>query len=198
VAEGKHERGAGEAPGALQCLVARLLERDAEFVLERLANDNIHVHPGKGRGYFKKAVRWLLEAAKRGYDVLVLVVDEDGYSDRVIQIDEAQESPKAPIPRALGVAVRTFDAWMLADERALSNVLAVKVPRQPEIERIRDPKGACKRLLAQSGRSMSPTELRAAVSREATISVLIERCPTGFRPFAERVGALAGVAGSDG
>jgi len=193
VAEGKHELGDGGGGGALAHLVARLLDRDVAFVTKWLKEAPMHVHRGKGRGFFVKAIRFMIDAARSPdkFDALVLVVDEDGQPDRIRQMDKAQGDQTSRIARALGVAVRSFDAWMLADERALSRVLAASVPRQPEIEEIRTPKETCTTLLEESDKSISLTELYAAVSREAKLSVLIGRCPTGFAPFAERVRAMA-------
>lgn len=105
VSEGKHERS-----GAIQTLVLRLSDKDLELVDERVSVRDIHAHHGEGKGYYKKALRWLFEAAKRGHDALVLLIDEDGRSERVRQIDEAQLAEKPMLPRALGVAIRTFDA----------------------------------------------------------------------------------------
>jgi hypothetical protein len=190
VAEGKHERGTLDRHGALEALVRRLLNREADFVHDRLANNQIHAHHGKGRGYYKKALRWMLEAAKRGFDAIVLVVDQDGAAERRRDIDDAQESPIASIRRALGVAIRRFDAWLLADEQALSGVLGMTVQRQPQIERIRDPKKTCKGLREASQRPMTQTEMYEGVAGQADLDILSERSPRGFAPFAERVRAL--------
>ncbi len=190
VAEGKHERGTGSSRGALDILVRRLLDNDPDIVLDRLANSNIHASHGRGKGCQKKAVRWMLEAAKREADAVVLLVDEDGNDERRREIDEAQASDLAAISRALGVAIRSFDAWMLADEQALSGVLGTTVQRQPDVESIRNPKAVCMSLLSDSHSSLTQTEVYSGVSEEVDLSTLAERCPRGFAPFATRVRAL--------
>jgi hypothetical protein len=83
-----------------------------------VSRKDIHAHHGKGQGYFKKALRWILEAERRGYDALVLVIDQDNTPERVQEINKAQNDQRVTLRRALGVAIRTFDAWMLADEQA--------------------------------------------------------------------------------
>jgi len=186
VAEGKHEQG-----GALKTLVCRLNASVVDCSDERLARSDIHAHHGTGRGYYKKAVRWMREAEKQGFDAIVLLVDEDGHTDRRSEIAEAQlEKRITRIKRAMGVAIRTFDAWMLADERALTQALGRPVSRQQAPESVADPKDVCRALLAGCASPVSQSEAYAAVARLATLAILAERCPVGFAPFAERVRSL--------
>jgi hypothetical protein len=187
VSEGKHEQA-----GALENLLRRLGADQAAFDFDRVSSSSIHAFHGKGGGYFKRAVRWLLEAEKRGLDALVLLIDQDGQTDRSEQIREAQESPLSRLPRAMGVAVRTFDAWMLADETALADVLEYPVDRQAEPETIRDPKRVCASLLANSQNQMAQSEMYARIAHRLDVAVLVSRCPSGFRPFAERARRVFG------
>lgn len=185
VSEGPHESG-----GALEALVTRLATSGLRCEHDRVACRDIHAHHGRGQGYYKRAVRWLREAEKRGFDALVLVIDEDGRSERVKQFTEAQGYEHVSLPRALGVAIRTFDAWMLGDERALTAVLGCQVPRQPTPETIVHPKRTCSELLRQADCAMTQREMYSAVATAADIETLEERCPRGFAPFARRVRAL--------
>lgn len=184
VGEGKHELA-----GALVALVRRLAPPGCVFDHTDIRGD-IHGHHGKGRGYFKRAFRWMLEAQKLGYDALVLVIDQDGFLERTKEISEAQQDDRAAIPRALGVAIRSFDAWMLADERALSAVLKGIVSRQPDPERIVRPKDSCSVILANAGNVVSQSEMYSQVAQTADLDVLGRRCPKGFAPFADRVRAI--------
>lgn len=185
VSEGAHESG-----GALEALVTRLAASELRCEPDRLARRDIHAHHGKGRGFFKRAVRWLREARKRGFDALILVVDEDGHSERVREMAEAQAYEYVSLRRALGVAIRTFDAWMLADESALSTVLRCQVPRQADPEKHGNPKQVCADLLLRGRDGMTQTEMYAAVAARADIGTLEQRCPRGFAPFAKRVRGL--------
>lgn len=182
--------GASELNGALQSLTIRLGVKGDDIKVARVSQRDIHAHHGKGRGYFKRAVRWILEAQKRGYDVLILVIDQDGLPERTREINDAQEYGGTSVYRALGVAIRTFDAWMLADEKALTTVLGMAVLRQPGPESTVDPKGVCRELLAKSACSLRQTEMYAAIAEVADIAVLEKRCPKGFAPFAQRVREL--------
>lgn len=185
VAEGKHERD-----GALLALVSRLATTELQCESDRVSRKDIHAHHGKGPGFKKKAIRWLREAEQQGYEAIIFLIDEDGHAERIQQIDEAQDSKLGVSRRALGVAIRSFDAWMLADEQALTTALGYPATRQPDPETIRDPKELCARLLQDSANDMTQTEMYRAVAEAAGTETLQERCPRGFAPFADRVRAF--------
>jgi len=88
------------------------------------------------------------------------------------------------------VAIRTFDAWMLADEQALTRVLGYTVSPQRSPEDVSDAKGVCTQLLGKSPMAMSQSEFYASVAREADMSMLTRQCSKGFAPFAQRVRSL--------
>ena len=186
VSEGKHEWS-----GALGTLVSRLRETNFEIIeYARVSDPSIHAVHGRGKGFFKRAVRWLWEARKREFDVLVLVIDEDGDQTRIAQFNEAQAYEQVALPRAFGVAVRMFDAWMLADETAVSSATGRTIPRQPDPEGVRDPKTVCREFLEAGTETHTQSEMYVAIAESARLDVLEERCPTGFGPFADRIRAL--------
>lgn len=186
VAEGKHER-----TEALERLVRRLsCTQNLECETDRISKKTIHAFHGPGQGFFKRSIRWLLEAEKREFDALILLIDEDGHGERSEQINGAQATDVTPLPRALGVAVRTFDAWMLADEQALTRVLGFNVQRQRTPESIPDPKQQSAALLEQSSHALTLTELYTAIANVTNPEIMKERCPRGFRPFAQRISAM--------
>jgi len=193
VSEGEHEQG-----GALENLLRRLGGREAQFVFDRVRRDDIHAHHGKGPGYVKRALRWLKEAKRREMDALILLVDQDKPEyRRSEQVREAQGycNPKVPafnLPRAMGVAVKMFDAWMLADEKALTDVLGYAVTRQREPETIDQPKTVCGKLLEDSANEMAQREMYAEVALRLDIGTLTSRCSKGFKPFAEHVRRMFG------
>jgi len=92
--------GASELAGALETLVRRLGLAEAEIAQDRVSRRDLHAHHGKGRGYFKRAVRWMLEAQKRGHDALILVIDEDGHPERSQEFADAQQYTGTTIHRA--------------------------------------------------------------------------------------------------
>jgi hypothetical protein len=112
------------------------------------------------------------EAEKRGYDAIVLVIDQDSVPERVQEVTRAQNAQLVALRRALGVAIRTFDAWMLADEQALTRVLGYAVSPQRSPEDMPDAKGVCTQLLGNSPMAMSQSKFYAFVAREADMSTL--------------------------
>lgn len=189
VSEGEHE-----SSGALEALVRRLLP-DGEHECTFKNIRDLRGGHGKGPRYFKKVVTFLHFAARNGYEALVLVVDEDGDRSRRRQFDDAQEHSDVALPRAIGLAIPTFDAWMLADERALSRALGCIVQRQPDPEQVPSPKQLCERLHADSRCEVGLREVYATVASLLDLDVLRRRCPDGFGVFARRVCALAGAGG---
>jgi len=193
VSEGQHEQG-----GALENLLRRLGGKEAQFVFDCVRRDDIHAHHGKGPGYIKRALRWLKEAKRREMDALILLVDQDNPEyRRSEQVREAQEycNPQVPafnLPRAMGVAIRMFDAWMLADEKALTEVLGCRVAKQRDPETVDKPKKVCESLLESGTNQMAQREMYAEVALRLDIDVLIRRCRKGFKPFAEHVRRMFG------
>ncbi len=187
VSEGEHERA-----GALESLVTRLAPKIVQCTWDYVRRSNIHVHHGKGKGYFKKAVSWLLEARKRGFDALVFVIDRDKDRQRVEQIDQAQaeNTVTGAFPRALGVAIPTFDAWMLADEQALCAVIGAVVPTQRAPEDNYGAKEACAAIMKANNCQLSQRKFYEEVANAINLQRLEQRCPQGFGKFATRVRAL--------
>jgi hypothetical protein len=187
VSEGKHE-----ANGALEALVRRSVGKITDCTFDRVSRDDIHTHRGKAQGFIKRALRWLLEARKQRFDALVLVVDEDGDANRIAELAAAQQDQAitAGFPRALGIAIRTFDAWMLADEVALRKVLGIPVQTQPSPETCSDPKSQCADFLEQSTRSLGQSEFYREVAELMDLEKLANRCPRGFGVFAMRLKSL--------
>lgn len=184
--------GASELRGALENLVRRIgLQDDVEIEHEKVSKRELRAHHGKGKGYFKRAVRWMMDAEKRGYDGLILLIDEDGNAERVKEIAQAQDDVSVTVVRrALGVAIRTFDAWMLADETALRRVLECEISRQPDPETLNHPKQRCGDLLKQSAVDLAPSSFYAALAAVIDIGNLEKRCEKGFARFAKRVRAM--------
>jgi hypothetical protein len=185
VSEGPHELG-----GALECLARRLAPKLMVCDHDRVSSPSVHTHRGKGAGFFKRAVAWLLEAKRRGYDALVLVIDEDGNRERSKEMSDAQESQLTSFSRALGVAIRSFDAWILADETAITSVLQHPISRHAAPETIKNPKEDCKSLRDQCGKEIALRDMYREVMQVADLTILEDRCPKGFAPFAARVRCL--------
>lgn len=197
VSEGKHELNLNDnepTNGPLIRLISRVLQGcgHQEISFERRAVKDLP--PGisvKGKvnnNYQRKAMQWIHHAERDGFDVIVMVVDQDRIPERRIGLDAAQCEAKYTLPRAIGLAVESFDAWMLADEVALSTAAGSPIPRQKDPEPIRNPKEVLHALIEGTGDS--PTAVYLRISECIRIENLVERCPQGFAPFHSRLQAL--------
>jgi hypothetical protein len=195
VSEGRHEL-ALESPVAdspLVQFVLRLLGKTTapiEFERRRVADKCVNVlqASGKSEAYEKRAVAWLRFAEQNHFDAVVIVVDRDRKPQDRAGLVVAQSNTSQTIHRAIGIAVESFDAWMLADEKSLTKIVGNKVSRQPDPESLSDSKERCRQLAEKAGLSM--TQLCHAVAKAADLAILERRCPKGFAPFATKVRLL--------
>ena len=192
VSDGAHDLGPGFEDGALERLTRKMLRHDASFTTKKASDPSVKTHrlKGKGGGTEKRVRMWIRRAENDGFDAIVLVIDRDKEPDRIRQINAVQEDQNVTFHRALGVAIRSFDAWMLADEVALSKALGMQVAAQKSPESDADPKGTFKSLQEQSDFNAALPQLYALVAQHTRIDQLKGRCPKGFVPFARRVEAL--------
>lgn len=198
--EGNHEGSqCDDNPQALKAIVLRVLPPgiSCEWIdVHDLPRSN--PMPGKGGGHFKLALKAFKYAMERQFDAVVLVTDADCHKERIKQFDEAQVHLHFRIPRAIGIAVQAFDAWILADQQAMSAVLDQNVPLQPLPENLdggkgsaRHPKQVCRKIMEQHGWTGRPSEFYAAVAAAMELDSVAQRCPLGFEPFLQRLRALA-------
>jgi hypothetical protein len=200
LSEGKHELGSDHPRSALESPLAILVRRllgDTPIFFEReqlraptFRGQPIKVGKGKGLGFEKLLLTWMRVAEIHEFDAIVVVVDHDGDDNRIKAFNIAQANELFPIRRAFGIAIRTFDAWMLADEKALSDALCQVVPTQPSPEDESNPKRRCSEILDATASSLSQAEMYEKVASAVRLDMLQSRCSTGFKPFAERVRAL--------
>ena len=134
VAEGPHELGrSGEefapadAPPPLAVLVKRLTNAagNVRFVC-RQSRSVLNMHRGKMMSRMGKKVYSAMWFARHGHsetlDAVVFLSDRDGPTNksRLSQMRQGRDDRGAtPVPCAIGVAVETFDAWMIADTNAI-------------------------------------------------------------------------------
>jgi hypothetical protein len=199
ISEGTHEgQRAEEKPQALQSLVERVLPDWATFEwldVHDLPRGN--PFPGHGGGHFKLALKALKHATDNEFDALVVVTDADCRHERIAQFGQAQESDRFTMPRALGIAVESFDAWILADHQALGEVLGPSIPLRPSPEELtggkgsrRHPKQVCRRLIEDHGWEGSQAHFYEDVCRRMNLDTVASRCLRGFAPFFQRLRKL--------
>ncbi len=198
VSEGKHELNLNDnepTNGPLVRLIHRILKSQGvssslDFERRKVGQlrPGMMTH-GKAANYQHRAVAWIRQAQLDGFDALVLVVDQDNCPDRKEGLDAAQASQLYPFPRAIGLAVKTFDAWMLADEQAISKAIVSTVQRQRSPESMNDPKQVLHDLMHGVGDIRTVVYL--AIAEHSSLDTLRKRCPEGFEPFHQRLAQLA-------
>lgn len=189
---------------ALPCLVHRLAEapEDAVYV-PGLFKPAQHAHrSGQQSRMSRKLARALAGACRKGYSAMVVLVDRDTPENagRIAEMRAGRESvrPEYYLPCAVGEAVYSLDAWILADADAIAKAggAANELPAKPEGLPAEESKRLATRAFPAAD---NMTDAYSVVAREANLDVLERRCPQGFAPFAaevrERIGPA--VAGDD-
>ena len=201
--EGPHEIGrkvdtelSCEELPALPRLVHRFADepKSATYVCRRF-KDVRAVH-GKGRKFTTKVIRAMRQAQRDGFLGAVIVMDRDRQPDReridaLRQGRDAADDAGCP-PCAVGTAVETFDAWMIADADGIKTAGGdpTKAPPNPESLDAkagpRHPKDVAHDVFgAAEGSGLG--EKYAHVAREADLTTLERNCPKSFAPFAKEV-----------
>ena len=192
VAEGEHELAGGSADAALPILVKRLLGDGVDLrpTSKRIRELSGHVHPGRGNPLARKFIGIMRLAERQGFDAVVVLIDQDDDVTRHQSASIAQETKYTLLPRAIGIAVRSFDAWFLSDHTALSDVLCTSISLQPTPEKMTDPKSLCQSLTTLSTTECRLRDLYSMVAAVADLNIMKQKCPKGFGVFAERVASL--------
>ena len=201
--EGRHElgthdgaQGLPEQLGALPRLVHRLLDNPESVEYECRSFKSVTHVPGKATNKFARKVKKAIQAAKlEGYDGVVVVIDRDCEPDRyrIGALRKGRDDMQADgyTPCAVGTAVEAFDAWMIADGKAIGDAGGNASISHPKPEKLdgkegtgQHPKDRAARIFG-GGRGLGQTY--AAVAANVDIDLLKRRCPQGFAPFAEEV-----------
>jgi hypothetical protein len=202
VAEGIHELGSAGVPkrgeerdhaGALQTLIQRLLPGEIEFIQRAFKSRDVQptAMPGMGSKLRKRILQWFRYAERHECDAIIILIDEDDDPRRGPDMESAQDQLGIQIRRACGLAIRVFDAWIIADEAALSAALGSTVDCQRAPEEIRKPKRVFKNIHEASACELWPRDVYALVMEKVNLELLAKRCPRGFALFEARVRALA-------
>jgi hypothetical protein len=214
--DGEHELGAKSSRGldltpgrlpALPCLMHRLLgEPRGTTYQPRSFHDVPPVHE-RGHKYARKVKRAILQAKRDGFDGLVVVIDRDRNRSSAT-VEPMREGRDALAegglpPCAVGVAVETFDAWMIVDAKAIKAAGGDATQSHPNPESLagkakgNHPKDVADAIFGtQGGTGLGPKY--AIVAENVDLDLLSRTCPEGFAPFAEEVRQRIGhtVAGS--
>ncbi len=200
VSEGARDvgRATGLHEGAVRVLVRKVVDAregrsTSEFEVLGVEAPRAH---RKERGDTRRLSLALSEMKAFGCHSVAFVIDADGYTDRLSRLEDerlAIERVAGEQPIALGVAVQTVEAWLLADETALNGAVAPepKIVTQPDPESLwgaartpAHPKAIFEAFVAMGAQpTAAPYD---AVASRTRIDVLEKRCPS-FRRFADEV-----------
>lgn len=197
-----HDGDAASPAGALTVLVRRLLGEHFRREIHGWEIDcselaRVHEHSGGVSGFARKVQLAVVVAAARGYSCAAVVVDRDGpaNSGRIGELRKGRELAEGHHKdladhTALGVAVETVEAWLLADEWGINEALHPTPPAtecSPESlggrrDTAEHPKTRFLSLVGTTGRT--PAEAYDLVASAVRLDVVERACPQGFAPFA--------------
>jgi len=192
--------------GAVRVLVARIVGHKLGRQLkpeEVVARKLPRLHHGNGQpsGYPRKVDLAIKGAMVDGYTAVVIVVDRDRTPgrERLKSLEKGVAMARAgncPLAdrTAVGVAIETAEAWLLADEVALNAVLGLdpKWTALPDPETLGGrpgagdhPKVVFSKALAEG--TCTPQEPYTSVAEAANLDTVTARCPNGFGELRKRV-----------
>lgn len=116
----------------------------------------------------------------RSPELAVFLVDGDGDPSRRAAVEHATAGALVPI--VIGIANHEFEAWLIADDVAVSRAIGAPFPTQRNPEEMR-PREAKNVLADAIGRAASePRVVRRTIARTCDLDVVSTRCPA-FRRF---------------
>jgi hypothetical protein len=152
----------------------------------------------QGKGLWQK-VKFVKQAAhyNRSAGAIFVLDSEGNHAGVLAQLKKGRDSAYPDVPMAVGVAHPCIETWLLADPGAIATALKLtsppSVPSQPEIlpapnkNRANNPKTV---LAACSGRASVSSQEASHIAKAMTdLTILRQRCPLGFEPFAKEVEA---------
>jgi len=215
IGDGRHELGSRldeplvprDLP-PLGILVHRLLGKpeNASFVSRRFRDIGQArvtsvvrtVQDAKISAFARKAAQGIAKARAEGFDAVVILIDRDRRTnaETIDCLSQGRDSvtQKMPSPRcAVGVAIETFDAWMIVDGAAIGDAGGDASHSFPEAEGLdgdeqsgRHPKTKAAQIFG-SGEGLG--DKYAAVAKHVRLDLLSKLCDKGFAPFAREVQA---------
>lgn len=124
-------------------------------------------------GSLAMLLRWA-NAEKRP-DLAIVLVDEDGQSSRKDELDRVARD--VPVATVVAVAVREFEAWLIADAEEVRTLLG-SVQSPSALESL--PPREAKDLLIGwvTGNRQDERAIRVSLARSCRLDVVRERCPS--------------------
>jgi uncharacterized protein DUF4276 len=128
----------------------------------------------------RKLLAW--PPGSRAPEFAVFLVDGDGDPSRRATVEHATVG--ALVETVIGVATQEFEAWLIADDVAVSRAMGATFPTQKNPEEMK-PREAKNVLADAIGRAGSdPRVVRRTIARTCGLDVVSSRCPS-FRRLRE-------------
>ncbi|MGO8762426.1 MAG: hypothetical protein ACLP2P_07010 [Desulfobaccales bacterium] len=132
--------------------------------------------------------RFLEEFRYKMVNKTIILKDTDLKSaEKLLQkMKDKKPNRDYPFPVKFCVAKKEIEAWLLADENAISKVAGKKIPRiKGNLEDMNDPKGKLQRILSNVN-IVYTDQIAGRIALEADINIIEQRC-SYFRIFRESV-----------
>ena len=115
-------------------------------------------------------------------NLFVILVDQDGKRDRGKQLADWTQTITTT-PKVIGVAIKEFEAWLIADVKTVRNISgsSIQVDKNPEDLPCRQAKDKLTKCL---GSSDNKKQLRINIARECNIELLESQC-SAFLAFSK-------------
>lgn len=117
--------------------------------------------------------------------LIIRDADNKGPGELINRMQSKISNRHYPFPVKLLVIVQELEAWLLADETAVSLVTGKTTPAIPNPEGLSDPKQRLRNVLSKAKISYT-AEIARKIAARAKIEILESRCPS-FREFREAV-----------
>lgn len=191
--EGTHEIGTLEEDGrqgvfraaddmpALPRLIHRIMgQQDGVSYHCRPFKTVKHTH-GKGNRWGRKVIAAMTRAHTNGFDCAVVLIDRDGCGDseRAIPMRHARDKFESlSVPTAVGTAIETFDAWMIADHAAIQRCGGSPKGVSGCPEHLKDAKQVARQAMGDC-----LADCYREVAKTIDLDKLAKTCPQGFGAF---------------
>lgn len=166
---------------ALKELIIKCLGEDIEVISRICGSKELTKFPA-----FLESFKY--EKGGSNVDKAIVIRDAHGKNpeDLKKKMKDKISSRNYPFEVKFMVIVQELEAWLLADEEAISKVTQKPMARiKEDLESINDPKEKLKEILSQSKISYTPSVARN-IAKESNLDKIQSRCST-FREFYKAV-----------
>jgi hypothetical protein len=143
-------------------------------------------------------------------DMILIVVDaDDNLSQRQHDLERALNTIRSnhlDVNEQLvcdrsagGLAIKNFEAWLLADNQTVSKILGVELEQLENLEDSSDTKSILEKVIAEStylseeSSNQRPLQIRWYLASQIDLLIIKTCCPSGYAAFAQNLRVAAKV-----